>query len=177
MNTQTKMTNDLERLLTKAQIEVRQATGARAAARKEALEEADDAIVEALKIVRAAPTVPMVKQAPPLKGDEDRDLRLEGKIERRIVWNLIAKLEAAGFEAHEVDDGEEMTRCATALEAMEAIFAVDVATLFVRKGPRGAKRWIDLVLGNGEYVVSDYGISEADGFSALIEGFKPEENY
>ena len=72
----------------------------------------------------------------------------------------------------------EIQRCATPIAAMEAVFAVGIAYLFVKK-PRHGERWIKLVLGNGEEMISDWGFSEADrdGFNAFLTKFKPEDNY
>jgi hypothetical protein len=123
-------------------------------------------------------TTAPVRQAPALPGDADLDLHTNSKIERRIVWNLIGQLEAAGFSVIAVDDGDERVKCADAMAAMDAVFAVGVAHVFVKK-PRHGERWIKLVVGNGEDIVSDWGFSEADrdGFNALIKAFEPENNW
>ena len=109
-------------------------------------------------------TTPIL-QAPALSGDatRDTDLPMHCRVERRIVWNLLNKLEAAGFKVVEVVD-DEVTRCADKMAAMEAIFAVDDSYLFVRKGRRG-KRWVKLVGGNGEDIISVYNAVDEDGFA------------
>lgn len=126
----------------------------------------------------AAPVTTPVHQAPALQGDNEREISITERIERRIAWNLIEQLGAAGFAVVKVYDGGETVKCTDALAAMEAIFAVGIAFLFVKK-PRHGERWIKLVLGNGEDMLSDWGYSEADrdGFNAFIQAFKPEDNW
>lgn len=126
-----------------------------------------------------------VKQAPALAVDAGHTLRLEGKIERRIVWNLISQLWDAGFAVVAVDDGEDRVRCAKAespaLAAMEAAFAVDECYLIVKPKSRkhSGEHWIKLVGGNGEDIVSDWGYNtgDPDGFNAFMEAFNAAENY
>ena len=59
-----------------------------------------------------------ILQAPVLSSDADRvnNLPIHCKVERRIVWNLLTKLSAAGFEVVAVDDGEDTTKCANNVE-------------------------------------------------------------
>lgn len=118
-----------------------------------------------------------VLMPPKLQGDPDQGLRVEAKVERRIVWNLLVKLAAAGFNATAVDDGGERVKCRDPLAAMEAVFAVDEAVLFVKR--RGSsEHGVKLVLGNGEDVISDWAYSgDADGFNAFMDAFDPSENY
>lgn len=121
-----------------------------------------------------------IRQAPALKCDEDTVLHPNGTIERRIVWNLLSKLWDAGFEVVSVHDGDEVTRCHENTAAMEAIFAVDDAYLFVRKrGTRGRahNRFIKLVGGNVEDIISDYSAVDTDGFATFMETFKPSANW
>lgn len=100
------------------------------------------------------------------------------KAERQVVANLIAHLGRAGFELCAVNDGDETLKVSTPQEAMELIFGVDEAWLYVRK-QAGKKRWIFLVMGNaddGSEIITDYGYSEGDpdGFSAAMESFDTE---
>ena len=122
-----------------------------------------------------------VKQAPALKGDGEGDLLPNGKIERRIVWNLIDKLTSAGFLIVGVDDGDDKpVKCSDAMAAMEAVFAVDQARLLFKKpGTRGSSHAILLIGGNGESVISDwnYTAGDPDGFNAIMEAFAPGENW
>lgn len=75
-------------------------------------------------------------------------------IERQIVWavlhNLAAEFPDGGFVVY---DGGEYVRCVDPKAAMEAIFAVDDAVV------RIGRQWVQLVLGNGEDVVADYGVN------------------
>ena len=121
-------------------------------------------------------------QAPVLPGDADRDrsLPMHCKVERRIVWNLLTKLSAAGFEVVAVDDGDETTKCADNMAAMEAIFVVSDCYLYVRKQGRRGKahnRYIKLVGGNGEDIISDYSADNTDGFEAFMQSFDPCVNW
>lgn len=127
---------------------------------------------------------PIVKQAPALTVDAGHTLILNGKIERRIVWNLLSQLWDAGFEIVAVHDGDEKTSCKNAehpaMAAMEAVFAVDEATLIVTSKKRGSKpRWVKLVGGNGEDIISDWGFGEGDpdGFNAFMEAFTSVDNF
>jgi hypothetical protein len=122
-----------------------------------------------------------IVQAPVLDGDLRMAERFghkvspNGKLERRIVANLIAHLAAAGFEPCAVDDGGEVIKAHDAKSAMETIFSVDDAWLLMRKAG-GKRHAIALVLGNGIDVVSDWNYSEgdADGFNAAMDAFDAE---
>lgn len=175
MTTATTEPTDLVSLLRKAQTAVRRIDHAREPVSERELE-IDDAITEALKICGGS----LVRQAPALKGDSE-ELSFNVKIERRIVWNLIDKLAAAGFLVVGVDDGDDKpVKCADAMAAMEAVFAVDDCRLLIKKpGTRGSSHAILLVGGNGEDIISDwnYTTGDPDGFNAFMEGFKPGENW
>lgn len=97
-----------------------------------------------------------------------------GRLERRIVANLIAHLAAAGFAVVGVYDGEEESPAADAKAAMELIFNLDES--YVRFTKDGAMRGVYLVLGNGIDIVSDYSYAEgdADGFDAAMQAFDAE---
>ena len=109
----------------------------------------------------------------------DKALYLDGiipltdKVERRIVWGLIAHLARYGFALHSVNDGEEVTRIHEPKAAMELIFNVDEVSL--RFSPSGKGPWhgVLLVLGNGEDIVSDwnYYADDRDGFNKAMEAF------
>lgn len=122
-------------------------------------------------------TTPIFPLAPPLPRDAGRKLHPQGIIERRIVWNLIAKLAAAGFTAFAVYDGEEQTECADAMAAMDLIFNLDESSLRVRSSTRdpetAPEHGIYLVGGNGEDIISDwnYSADDADGFNKFMDGF------
>jgi len=77
-------------------------------------------------------------------------------IERQIVWNLLHRLIAMfPDDPLRVFDGEETTDCnRDPVAAMELIFDLDEATVKVGKGS-----WVLLIMGNGECVISDYGVN------------------
>lgn len=75
-------------------------------------------------------------------------------IERQIAWALLHCLVAEFPDKPlAVYDGGETIKCADPKAAMEAIFAVDEAVI------RLGAQWVLLVMGNGEDVVSDYGVN------------------
>ena len=82
-------------------------------------------------------------------------------LERLIVQNLIDTALAAGWFVPFVDDGgDELVKCTTAKEAMDAVFSVDECWIhFV--GPNMKKRHtVAIILGNGVDCVSDHSIGE-----------------
>lgn len=100
----------------------------------------------------------------------------EGRLERRIVWNLFAHLEEKGFQVARVYDGEEFMKVKTPKDAMELIFNLDEVSVRVNKIAR-PEHGILLILGNGIDVLSDwnYTIGDPDGFSAAMDEFDPED--
>jgi hypothetical protein len=98
-----------------------------------------------------------------------------GRLERRIVANLIAHLEAHGFTPESLFDGEEEPKVSDAKSAMELIFNLDECTLWVRKGER--RHGIFLTLGEGLDIICDYNHTEGDpdGFAAAMDAFDVEE--
>lgn len=76
-------------------------------------------------------------------------------IERQIAWALlnclVAEFPDRGIVVY--DGGEDVQCGADPKAAMEAIFAVDEAVI------RMGRQWVLLVMGNGEDVVSDYGVN------------------
>ena len=130
-----------------------------------------------------------ILQAPKLTIDGDRTLHSQGVIERRVVWNLIAKLKAAGFTSVAVYDGEEYTKTPDAQAAMELIFNLDEASLrFIQSTDAEAyaadpdsvnEHGILLVLGTGEDIISDwnYSADDADGFNAAMDKIVMEQNF
>lgn len=99
-----------------------------------------------------------------------------GKLERRIVANLIRHLLDAGFKVEAVWDGEVNTPCGSMKTAMEVIFNLDQAHLYIYK-PKHKAHWIFLVLGNGVDIVSDWSYTEGDkdGFNVVMEKFNAED--
>jgi hypothetical protein len=75
-------------------------------------------------------------------------------IERQIVWALLHCLVAEIPDQQlAVYDGEETVKCEDPKAAMELVFNLDEAVI------RLGKRWVLLVLGNGQDVVADYGVN------------------
>jgi len=109
-----------------------------------------------------------ILQPPPLKIDdllfpEGRRMLPRCRLERRLVWNLLADLADAGFHPLSVlsDDDIETT---TPIAVMEEVFNLDDATVFFT-----GDNWVRLVFGNDGYdAVSDWGYQ---AFSPLGEKF------
>lgn len=111
-----------------------------------------------------------------MKKEFGHDVHPRGRIERRIVWDLLHHLERSGFTIHSVHDGDDELKVATKEQAMEEMFNLDDCHLFfVKEGAEGA-RWLRLVFGNGygEECISDYGMSPVAGWNEAMEAFKPE---
>lgn len=94
------------------------------------------------------------------------------RTERKLIANLIAHLDAAGFKLHAVNDGEERHKVSDMKTAMEHIFAVDESALFVRKLDAKKSHTLLIVLGNdGWDCVADHSLCDEDGFTAAMEAF------
>ena len=124
-----------------------------------------------------------IQQPPVLSIDQQaekefgRGVEPRGRIERRVVWNLLVRLGNAGFHPTSVDDGEEVVSVTTLQEAMELVFNLDEARIRFKKSPSG-RGSVLIVLGNdGWDCVSDwsYQLGDPDGFDALMQGFDGEE--
>jgi hypothetical protein len=99
-------------------------------------------------------------------------LRADQRLERQIAWTLLHKL-AAEFDGVtlEIDDSEEITACTgddRFTQAMELIFNLDEAII------RFGQSWVLLIVGNGEDIVSDYGVNErtqraVDATTAMLD--------
>lgn len=120
-------------------------------------------------------------QAPALDHDAmmlkkwNQKVSPNGKLERRIVANLIAHMEANGWKVQGVHDGDDFTECADMKAAMELIFDLDDAGLYFEKDD--AEHRVLLVLGNGIDIITDWGYTEgdADGFNAAMKEFDAED--
>lgn len=118
---------------------------------------------------------------PRLKIDEPIETKggilPRGRLERRIVWNLLLHLEARGFVPNKVDS-DEGVRTPTALAVMEEAFNLDDCKVhFRRKGGGPGSAWVYLVFGNdGIDCISDAGWTrgKTDDFEKAIEDFDPE---
>lgn len=98
--------------------------------------------------------------------------------ERRIVWNLFLHLlQNGGWTVDSVNDGDTDTRTRSAKAAMELIFNLDEAYVFLSNTKTENKaHYIYLVLGNDIDVVSDWSFTEGDpdGFNAAMDKFDAE---
>lgn len=110
------------------------------------------------------------------------DRRIE--TERLIVSKLIDIAAEHGWKVHSVFDSEEYVRTRTKAEALDAIFAVDEATLRFTHPDCGSKlRGVLLVLGNDMDVVSDWSYPDEDNdlgrFVPMMEAWAKwhEEHY
>jgi len=114
---------------------------------------------------------------------EHREMPLHVRVEQRIVWNLLLALEKAGFTPHLVDDGEEQTSAGSKKAAMELLFNLDDAYLFLshesaektEDGRRLRTAWIRFVFGNEIDVISDYSATNWHGFEDVMDKFNAEE--
>lgn len=98
------------------------------------------------------------------------------RTERKLIWNLLAHLEARGFKLTGANDGDEQYKLTDMKAAMEVVFSVDEAWLYVRKNKARIGHTIFIVLGNDGYdCVNDYSIGETDGFTAAMESFDFEQ--
>lgn len=100
-----------------------------------------------------------------------------GKLERRIVFNLCEHLKSKGFELVAVFDGEEFTPIANDTKAaMELIFNLDeVSVRFQKKG--FAEHGILLCLGEGMTIITDWSYTkdDPDGFDLAMDEFDSED--
>jgi hypothetical protein len=103
-----------------------------------------------------------------------------GIIERRIVANLCAHLIENGFILWGVDDGEAVTEIHKEKNqtkaAMELIFNLDDAVLIVAEGnSTGERTGINLTLGEGFEIVSDYSYIRDSKFMHVMDAFDAED--
>ena len=101
-------------------------------------------------------------------------LEPEEELERRIVGKLMRYLESKGFEVVGVIDEEEHYTTNDLPTVMGHIFAVDEASLRVRK-PDSREHGVLLIPGNEEDIIADWSYSDddndADGFNAVMQAF------
>lgn len=104
--------------------------------------------------------------APALKHDAMMLARFQSKLdarmhnERRIVWNLIRLVLAAGYVLHGIHDGDDYTKVKTAPETMELAFNLDDVKVYFTKGDGKPHTWMRFIFGNGndgKDVLCDYG--------------------
>jgi hypothetical protein len=105
------------------------------------------------------------------------DLSPREELERRTVGKLMRYLGSKGFEIVAVIDEEETYNTGDPATAMGHIFAVEEASLRVRKAGFD-EHGIHLIPGNGEDIIVDYNYSaeDHDGFASAMANFEqPEE--
>ncbi len=124
-----------------------------------------------LKIVQA----PALDHDKMMKAKCGQEISATGRRERRIVANLIAHMERAGWKVQGVHDGDQFDKADTAKGAMELIFNLDIARLYFEKGAE--EHGVLLVLGNDMDIISDWNYSkgDADGFNAAMEAFDTDQ--
>jgi hypothetical protein len=61
------------------------------------------------------------------------DVQKRIEIERRVVRKLVRVAKAAGWEVPAVNDGEELVRCQTEADVLDAVFSVDESSIRFRK--------------------------------------------
>ena len=90
--------------------------------------------------------------------------------ERKIVRRVIRSLRAAGYFATEVWDGGEYVKVSSEKEIIDAVFAVDDATVHFDggKGANNHSHGVYFVLGNGLDVISDYHCGDKE-FSDVVD--------
>jgi hypothetical protein len=92
--------------------------------------------------------------------------------DRAAVGQVLRVLKAAGYKLQHVDNGEENVKVATATEAIDAIFEVDNAWLYVLDTDTGAQGWVFFVLGNDpEEVVCDHTVNLSDTLDPLLDSW------
>lgn len=93
--------------------------------------------------------------------------------DRGGIQQTIRALKGRGYVLVQVFDGEDTIPVQTETEAVDAVMAVDDATLTVAEGtPTGPKGWVRFVLGNEpEEVVCDYTINLESVLGPLTEGW------
>jgi hypothetical protein len=91
-------------------------------------------------------------------------------IEKKIVRHIIRELRAAGYEPTLVWDGGEYVKATTEQAVMDAVFAVDDATVHFDggKGDNEHSHGVYFVLGNGIDVYSDSHCGDPE-FAAVLE--------
>lgn len=104
----------------------------------------------------------------------DAGVRARRMMELRVVWGLIRHLDAAGFNAVQVDNGEELIDTDTDEQVMEHVFSVDESRVYFRDG-NNQRRMVYIVLGNdGWDAISDYS-DDRGPFVAAMGAFDSEK--
>lgn len=97
------------------------------------------------------------------------------EMEKRIVRHLCDTLRSKGWIATHVNDGgDDDEPVSDTEEVVDAVFAVDTATIHFRKQVApgiGKTHFAMIVLGNDGYdCIADYSYSATDDFGEIMEG-------
>lgn len=85
------------------------------------------------------------------------------------IFLILDGLREKGVMVTEVNDGEEVIPVSSVSDAVEAVTAVDEATVYVTK-PDGSESFIFFVLGNDpEEVVCDHGVSLSEFIDPIVD--------
>lgn len=136
----------------------------------------------------ANPEIPVLTVLQPPELDIDKlmadryghEISADGRLERRIAWNLLKHLESHGWKAGALDDGDGMQRIDEndnpAKAAMELLFNLDGAIISLYQS-RNVYHNVQIVLGNGVDIIADYSFAEgdADGFREVMDAFDAEQ--
>lgn len=96
----------------------------------------------------------------------------QGRLERRIVANLLAHFQQNGYTVIAVDDSDEVRDCTGIKAVMEAVFDLDSAVLHVQEVGTDRLMLVQLEIGNGFDMIVDFTADEQ--FQAVMEAFDPE---
>jgi len=92
------------------------------------------------------------------------------KTDQAAVRQTIRALRAFGYLLVSVDDGEELLSTTTEKQALEAIMAVDEATLWVTSPGSLHFAFVRFVLGNDpEEVICDYSVKLEDALESVLD--------
>jgi len=89
--------------------------------------------------------------------------------DREAITLILEGLVKTGHTLVETDDGEEVIPTPTVEDAVEAVTAVDMATVVMRT-PAGERRWVWFVQGNEpEEVAADYTVGLDPDLSNIVD--------
>lgn len=92
--------------------------------------------------------------------------------DRAAATQIIRGIIHAGWRLQCVADGEEEINVTTVTQALDAIFAVDMAHLYVRHPKTDERGWIWFVLGNDpEEVVCDHTLNLSPAIDPIMDGW------
>lgn len=128
--------------------------------------------------------LPAILQPPVLKIDTEAERRYgsrvspNGRLERRLVWNLLHHLMLNGWQAYAIlnEDTGHWMLCVTPEAFMELAFNYEEPLVRVRRmGQPGYRpHRIKLIDGNGIDMISDHTLRDTDNFGAVMDAFDSE---